>query len=50
MMHIYLDLSSTIQNHFVSGIQRVVREVVSYMLLHARDDADRRGRGSGMLL
>ncbi|MBQ6174894.1 MAG: glycosyltransferase family 4 protein [Clostridia bacterium] len=32
MMHIYLDLSSTIQNHFVSGIQRVVREVVSYML------------------
>ncbi len=35
MMHIYLDLSSTIQNHFVSGIQRVVREVVNYMLAHA---------------
>ncbi len=37
MMHIYLDLSSTIQNHFVSGIQRVVREVVSYMLSHGAD-------------
>lgn len=37
MMHIYLDLSSTIQNHFVSGIQRVVREVVSYLLAQHAD-------------